>query len=279
MSKIITQQQLESLQSELQSIESQRQQKLSEQEKLTEAYVQQQQVLTSIGQFMLEKHNFHTFEEFKQWYDKALNTPKQWYEQVPNVPKRAIVHPYPEELKSPITAQKPKTYTDTNGTANKLLKRITEWLTLHRMSKSDLSKLIGHSDSYVNQQYYKAQNPKSASRLKQTQKVLSSIISYLHECDNPEKLLNSRHHANDKFTVSIKKPEYSHYKYYADEQPQKSITYLDMSYTSKQYNAKVLDKESVKRFYTNFVKEHPNVPITLLVIPTDELPKYTHTEK
>ena len=115
----------------------------------------------------------------------------------------------------------------------------------------------------------------SPRQLNSTAKALDNMLTFIRQCDNPLGKINLRYFKYTTFVIMIKTQDAIKYVYYAKNQPLiDSDDYLDFQYTDVKYDAKLLDKESIIKFYTNFIKEHPEVNITVLPVTPSELPRY-----
>lgn len=436
-SKIVTRNQLKELQLELKSIDDKKEQMLKEQKRLTDLFVQQQELTEKIGKFLMDKHTFTTFDEFITWYThknspsvipvdktsvKPVNEGKVWKTkntveiiQKPVVTKhdmesliqtlniwmnshdlthvetsqlldkpddyidtlyakseghrtdaqlRNLLSIYTDILNDlnqldsssevnqdiskelnkklnnidswmkshnltkselskilgkastyinnlqykvknvsterdaqnllsllqsvveqigTITSQLPhikvKTITPkvdaTGAQLDKMKEQIDTWIIEHQMTKMSLSRLSGHGNAYLNQQYTKMKQSPTANQRASIAKVLNGVLKFTHQCDNPLDTIDRKYTEKAQFTVAVKLPDSNVYQYYAEEQPDiLSEDYLDLYYTNTRYAAKLLDRESVKRFYSNFKDEHPEISITVVPVLETEVTKY-----
>ena len=160
-------------------------------------------------------------------------------------------------------------------TLDTMAEEIDEWLFKHNLSKASLSEMNGYTKSYLNQQYTNMHKQLSPRQLDSTAKALDNMLTFIRQCDNPLGKINLRYFKYTTFIIMIKTQDAIKYVYYAKNQPLiDSDDYLDFQYTDVKYDAKLLDKESIIKFYTNFIKEHPEVNITVLPVTTSDLSYY-----
>lgn len=152
--------------------------------------------------------------------------------------------------------------------------KIDDWLESRRVTKYEMSQLTGYTKTYIHQQYSKLKSTDTLV-VNQAVKALGYILQFIEQCDNPLNALK-RHFTDDsRFIILVRIDSTKPFMYYAKEQVHiNAEDFLDLSYTDIQYDAKLIDRDTAIRFYTNFKDEHPETPLTILPVQESQIGNY-----
>ena len=153
---------------------------------------------------------------------------------------------------------------------------IADWLNENdaTTNRTNLAKALNMPASQLNDVINRKLQMKAKSIYKQIDKLFNAKNSLIDHVERDIKL-----NPNNKIIISIIPPDdpetILYYKGPGTDPTNES--YLALDYTEKQYDAKLLDINSTRTFYTNFIIENPDVLIDLTIVTANELKHYNHS--
>lgn len=153
---------------------------------------------------------------------------------------------------------------------------IADWLDKNNATtnRTNLAKALNIPVSQLNDVINKKLQMKAKSIYKQINKLFNAKNSLIDHVERDIKL-----NPNNKIIISIIPPDdpetILYYKGPGTDPTNES--YLALEYTEHQYDAKLLDINSTRTFYTNFIIENPDVLIDLTIVPDNDLKQYSQS--
>lgn len=140
--------------------------------------------------------------------------------------------------------------------------KVNYWLKSNEqiVSKQQLARALNMPLSQLNDVLNRGLQHKAKIIYDYIEKEFKSQLSFI---DSIERIIKKN--PDSKIAISIIRQDIIEYYEGADDDVT-TESYLDLKYTTNEYNAKLLDFQTAKTFYVNFIKENPDIPIDLTII-------------